>query len=191
MKKVAKIISFLLGPQLWLPVLVILFVFFTGVGSSLEIPLLSLLILFFIVIPFSSIVLAYKTGKVSDLDLTKRTERFKPLFIMFICFLCGLASVFFLANSVLLHLYILFFILFIVNAVITLFWKISFHMTVNVAGAIFINYLFGWRFPWLYLCIPLVFWARYVLKKHTIAQLVGAAALDLIIIITYLRVLHP
>ncbi len=187
MNTIAKILSFILGPQIWLPLLIFIFIFYTKLPVNQKTILMPALLLFLVIIPFFAMVIAYKLGKITDLDLTKREERIKPVMIMFFCFLSGWGSVFLFGNRLLLNLYSLFFILFVINGIITLFWKISFHMTVNIAGTILVNYLFGWRFPWLYLSIPLIFWARYILKKHTISQLVSAAVLNSTIIFFYLR----
>ena len=62
--------------------------------------------------------------------------------------------------------------------VITFFWKISLHMTVNTSGAILLNTLFHGAYLPVLVVIPLIFWSRLYLKKHTPLQLLAGCGIS-------------
>lgn len=188
MKKVpAKFISVIFGPQTWLPVLFLTFVFKTGLSFHQIKILLPSILIFQVIIPLMYIYIAYRKRWISDLDLTKKSQRLVPLVVSLISLSVLLMIAYIFANKLVFNLYLLFYILLIVNAIVTLFWKISFHMAVTTAGSLLVNFLFNWQLPWLYLSIPLVYAARLALKKHSPAQLMVAFLLNGGIIIYYLK----
>ena len=188
-EKVAKFLSVILGLQVWLPVLLLVLVFKTGLTKEQIIILLPTLSIFQVFIPFGCLYFAFRLGKISDLDLTKREERYVPLIISFITWSVSLALVSLFGNQLLLHLYLIILVLIIIAAVITKFWKISLHMSLNATGSILVNFLFDWQLPFLYLSIPLVFWARLKLKKHTVSQLLAAFVLNAAFVLVALQFL--
>lgn len=58
----------------------------------------------------------------------------------------------------------------VIISVVTSFWKISLHTSMNTVGSILLNLLFGWNLPVIYLVVPIVLWARITLKRHTFIQ---------------------
>lgn len=185
--KLAKLLSVVLGPQVWLPVFLLIFIFKTGLTREQITVLLPTLLVFQVFIPLGYLYFAFKSGKVADLDLTKREERHVPLIVSLISWLISLVLVCFFGNQLLLHLYLIIFVLIIITTVITKFWKISLHMSINTLGSILVNFLFNWKFPFLYFSIPLVFWARLRLKKHTVNQLLAGFIINAVFILTALR----
>ncbi len=183
----AKFISLALGPVVLWPATVIIFLWKTNLPADKRLVLLPVLLLLQAVIPLAYVLLAFKHKKISDLDLTKRNERYTPLLITFICLLISLPFIYFLGNKTLVYLFALLSLLLLVNGFITLFWKISFHMALDTVFVLLVNYLFHWTLPILYLTIPLVFWSRLTLKKHTIAQLIGGLVLNGVIIMLFLK----
>jgi membrane-associated phospholipid phosphatase len=63
---------------------------------------------------------------------------------------------------------------------ITFYWKISLHTSINMIGITFINMATGWHYIWLYALIPVVAWSRLKLEKHTPAQLFWGAVIPYI-----------
>ncbi len=185
----ATFISVLLGPVLW-PVSILLLLF----GSHTKGPafwlLLLLTVILQVIIPFGYIYFSYRKGRIKDLDITNRRSRIAPLFVFITCFLCSLAAAYMWGNSLFFHLTALMFVLIIVNTAITLFWKISLHMALNVSAALLLNVLFGWRFSVLWLAVPLVFWSRLYLKKHSVGQLAVSFLLNGGIVLLFLRMEH-
>lgn len=170
---VAKQLSIILGPHLWLPIILIASVFKTGLTSHQIIILLPLLFILQFLIPASYLLLAVKLKKSSSWDLPLRKERYPFLLLTSSIFLVSLLLVYRFGNQLLFHLQIIEVSLLFLLSIITRFWKISLHLSLNTAGSILINFLFGWQLPFLFLSIPIIAWARYYLKRHTVAQLLG------------------
>jgi membrane-associated phospholipid phosphatase len=69
----------------------------------------------------------------------------------------------------------------VINAIVTNFWKISGHTMVATGLSLWLAFLYNeWFLLLLPTFVPLVSWARYRTKKHTIAQLVAGAVSMLI-----------
>ena len=125
-----------------------------------------------------------KKGIVSDLDLTDRRER--PLYyfiLMLLNFILLFVYVVFEVSMTLRYLMLIFLVELIFNFVITLFWKISNHTLWNTSFIVISIIFLGADFYFLLLIIPVVGWARYYLKKHTLAQLLGGFLLALTVIL--------
>jgi hypothetical protein len=177
MKRLAQVISILLGPFVW-PITLIVIIFRSGLSTQQITVLLPIVLLLQVGIPYFYIFRAYKLKKISDLDITKREERYKTMIITCISFVSSLLFIHFFGNSLLLKLSIMTLMILVINTIITFSWKISLHMTLNVISALIINYLYHWQLPFLYLSIPLIFWSRLYLKKHTIMQLIGGLVIN-------------
>jgi len=66
---------------------------------------------------------------------------------------------------------------------ITSNWKISLHSGMVTLFASMIIYIYGFEKTWpMLLLIPLIFWSRLKLKRHTIWQLLGGMALAIMIV---------
>lgn len=173
-KKLAKIVSLALGLP-WIIVLV--YILLTQVHLSQEqlFQLLGVSVVFHIVVPGVYLFWAMKTGKIADLDITKREQRFGILTVLLLSYFSSLFIIQRIGNDLLFHIFAIILAYISVVYIITFFWKISLHMGVNVLSVILVNYFYGWNMPWLYLAIPLIFWSRYTLRKHTPLQLVIGA----------------
>ncbi len=134
-----------------------------------------------IIAPFTYFYWAYRVKLISDIDITQRTQRFGLMSLMLILQLISLGFIYFYGNPGLLYLSFIMTCVFAVVFSITLFWKISLHMTINTMGILLINALYGWGYFWLFLCLPLVMWSRLYLKKHTPAQLIAGAGITALI----------
>lgn len=183
----AQFISFVLGPFVWLPVLLTFFILKTNLTRSQIYLLFPLLLIFQVGIPLLHILIAYRSKKISDLDLSRREERIMPMVVGFICLIISLIIVKFFGSPILYRLYLFLIFLLIINGAVTIFWKISFHMAINVVGSLLLNFLYHWQLPILYLTIPLVYWARLKLKRHTHPQLIVAGILNGIAVFLFLR----
>ncbi|MCL5020040.1 MAG: hypothetical protein M1426_06215 [Patescibacteria group bacterium] len=172
--KIAKLLSIILGP-LWLPALLFVLIFKTGISlNNIKILLPSIFVLQ-ILLPAIYIYYITKSKKVNAWDLPKRHERYSLITINMIFTMISLFLVHLYGNTLLWNLSILLLISLTIITVTTFFFKISFHMSINVVGSILINFLFDWKLPFLYLSIPLIFWARLKLKRHNIYELLIAA----------------
>lgn len=172
-EKVAKYLSIILGPHVWLPVLIIVILFKTGLNNNQLLILFPSVFILQLIIPISYIYLSLKMKKITAWDLPKREERYKFLAITLASYILSTTLTYIFGNKMLFDLSLIILLLLVMVSVITFFWKISLHTTLNTAGSVLINFLFGWQFPWLYLTIPVIFWARFTLKRHDKLQLIG------------------
>lgn len=185
--KLAQLISIVFSvPILWSITLIFL-ILKTSLTIDQQWILFLGLFVFQVLIPFISIYIAFRQKKIGDLDITRRKERIKPLLLALLLFFISLIFSYFFGNRFFLNLNLILFILLTINTIITLFWKISFHMATNVVFSFIMNFLFAWSLPLLYITLPLIFWSRLTLKKHTVSQLLGALILNSTIIILFLK----
>ncbi len=186
-EKIARFISVLLGPHVWLPLLFILIIFKSGLTSTQAKVILPSILLLQVVLPLTYMIIAPRLGWVSKWDMELKEER-KPFFLfLLVLTLVNLTIIYFFGNNFLFDLNIIFIVLLLVLFGITKYWKISLHLSLNTASLILINFLFSWQFPFLYLIIPIIFWARLKLKKHTVNQLSAGVIITAIVIIGGLK----
>ena len=149
-----------------------------------------LFVLLTVVIPLLTIVLFKVFGITSDFNVTKRQERPKLFIVMAISFLLALLLSFKTGDMRLITIYTTLNLTFVLGFLITLFWKVSFHMIWSILSLFFI--LFLWQIPSLYLLcllIPLIGWSRLQLKRHTLKQVIGGGLLTLLCILLVLTFL--
>lgn len=183
----AQLISNLFNIVTWLPIIYICLLSKTNLTSNQLRKIIPAIIIFQLIIPLGYILFLYFKKEISDFDMTKRKERIKPLSVTTISIFVSLILIYFSGNKFIIFFFLMIFILIFVNTLITLFWKISFHMAANTIAAILLNFLFDWQLPYLYILIPLIFWSRLKLKKHTVAQLIGGFLVNGLIIFFLLK----
>ncbi|MEK7581401.1 MAG: hypothetical protein AAB512_03900 [Patescibacteria group bacterium] len=166
----SKIISRSFDFYTWFPVGLLVAIFRTGLSYS-QIKTLSLVLLVLeVILPISLFFLVLKKKKISDIDVTKRKERYGLFGFMTVILAVSCIVAYFLGNHLFFVLQLAALALGLTIFLITFRFKISGHMLMNVSSIYVINYLFGWKLLWLFLIIPLVAFARIYLKKHTLAQ---------------------
>lgn len=176
--KIAELISEIIGPHLWMPILLLLLVFHTGLSLDQLAVLLPSLAILLIVIPFTYLHVALRLGWVSKWDLPKKEERRPIMMIFLVCSLISLVLAKRFGTEMFFDLFILVLITGFIASVITVFWKISIHMVLDTTGVLITNFLLGWHFWPLFLLIPVVAWARLKLKRHTPAQIAAGIILS-------------
>lgn len=186
-EKIAKYLSIILGPEVWFPVLILLFILKTGLIANQVLILLPNLIFFQLLLPAGILYWLIKTKRVSDWDIRKRQERFIILPIFLISTLVALVLVYHFGTALFFHLYLIMWLAACLGILITYFWKISLHAILNTTGTIIVNFLFAWQLPYLYLLIPVVAWARYHNKHHTIPQILAGVLVTLVIVLGTLK----
>lgn len=133
-----------------------------------------LLFIFSFAIPIITIVSFKLLGITSDLNVTKREERPKLFVVIFLCFLISLVISIQSSQSLLITVYSALNLSFFLGFLITLFWKISFHMIWSTLSIFFIIY--SWQIPQLYfllLLLPFIGWSRLQLKRHILSQVIA------------------
>jgi membrane-associated phospholipid phosphatase len=155
-------------------------VFFNNKNNNFNDVFMNFLItIFFIALmPYLFILLLYKSGRISDLQIQKRKERLYPLLVINLSVIAGFCVL--LATSpakLLLTVYSIYLVSLPVISLITFFWKISFHSSYITLFSIIYLIVFGkWAVATVVL-IPLVGWSRIKLKKHTLAQVVAGISI--------------
>lgn len=185
--RLAFIISHLLDPTITFPFLLAIMIFKSGLSLAQIKILLPSLFVIDLVIPGAYFVFALRQHWVSDWEMSKREERLAPYGITLVCWLIGLILVHRWGNDFLLNLGLTFYLVALSGSVITVFWKISVHTAATTSVALVLNFLFNWQFPWLYVVIPVVAWARWQRQKHTISQLMGGFLLSLVVVLSSFR----
>lgn len=170
-EKFARLISILLGP-LWIPIILVILIFRTGLSYEQQITLIPILFIFQLVLPLIYMELLIHNKKISDWDIRKREQRFLVLPIFTILTVLIMLLVYFYGTPRLFEIYLSLASLILLGTLTTLFWKISLHLMLNTAAIILTNSLFNWHLTFLFLLIPIIGWSRYYLKHHTLSQIV-------------------
>ncbi|GEM_PF-839218 len=171
MPKIAKLISFVFdGSVLALPIF--LSIYFNDRNKLLEnLPSLLITIFSLAIIPYSLIVLLYKLKKISDLHIPKRRERILPLIIINVIVIAGFISLNFVPATLLLKTtYEVYIFTLIILSLISIFWKISFHTSYATLFAVIFITIYGKWGLFALILIPIMIWARTILKRHTLSQ---------------------
>ncbi len=127
-------------------------------------------------IPLAYLVIGLKRGWVSDLEMTRRSERPRFILISLGSDILALLVLNVLHGPHLLNVIVLtYFCLAITMLTISRFWKISLHMAGVGGFSTALLYVFGAPMLCAFLSLPLVAWARLHRRKHTPAQLVAGA----------------
>lgn len=137
-----------------------------------------------LVLPMIFLIYSFRTKRIADLDLTSREER--KVWVNFLGFFWGGTFLIVWLFDLGIPRDMLMFqawlaLLGVINAIVTNFWKISGHTMVATGLSLWLAFLYNeWFLLLLPTFVPLVSWARYRTKKHTIAQLVAGAVSMLI-----------
>jgi len=177
----AKIISYIFGPFIWLPVLFIIMTAKSGLTPTQEKIILPAALFLQVILPILYLVIAPKFGIIDSWEIKDRKQRTPFMIYIFILEVIYLIIVHKFGNVFLYQLNLIGFALLVLIAFINLFWKISQHMALCTISVIVLNFLYGWKLPILYLILPSVFWSRHKLKRHTTSQLLGGFALTAIL----------
>jgi|GEM_PF-1026533 len=125
------------------------------------------------VITIAPFLILRKMGKISDYEFTKREERPPYFTITTIGYLAlFLLTTFLVKDTTLIHITLAVFVSTCVLSIVTLYWKMSGHMTYSTLLFFSLIYLFPYTtfLPFMFLFTPLIAASRIILKKHTIMQ---------------------
>jgi membrane-associated phospholipid phosphatase len=187
--RAARLISNILAPApISLP-LIVLVALYHAQNAPLAL-LYALITLFFLSIgPFIYILIAVRLGKISDVDVSRRTERAGP-------FLFGISSV--LAGWLVLiilqgprnlqTLLIITAVSGILMMVTTLWWKISIHASSLGGAATMLTAFYGAIMLPAFLLLILVSWSRVVLRRHTVLQVVAGSLVSIALTLLILKI---
>jgi len=133
-------------------------------------------------IPLAYLLLGRRRGWVSDLEMTKRSERPRFILVSLSSDVLALLVLHALGGPFLLTVIVLtYFCLAITMLSISSFWKISLHMAGVSGFSTALLFVFGIPALGAFLSLPLVAWARLRRRKHSPAQLVVGAILGALV----------
>lgn len=126
-------------------------------------------------------------GYVFDAPLTNKNAQ-KQRIIIFMIYLAVIALELIVLVST--HIYQPLFavlvgatITIIIGSIISYFYKVSVHASMATLFVSMIILLFGWGWWPVILFIPVIFWSRLMLHRHTISQLLTGFVLSLVIVL--------
>jgi membrane-associated phospholipid phosphatase len=145
--------------------------------------------LFFLSIgPFAYILIGVRLGKLSDVDVSKRTERVGPFIFGLLSVCLGwFVLVLLHGPAPLISTIIVTALSGLVMMVITLWWKISLHAGSLGAAATILTMLYGTAMLPTFALLVLVSWSRVVLRRHTVAQVVAGSLLSIVLAASILK----
>ena|SRR3989344_6906338 len=171
-QNIARIVSIVLGPQVWFPVIFLVLIFKTNLDSQQTSILLPIAFFVICIVPMLYIYFALRFKFATSWELLKKEERYPFMVVTLFFYLILFFFINIFGPKLLKDISLVFLTSLVPIYAITYFWKVSMHVALNTFCVIVINFLFGWSLPWLYLFIPLVAWARLELKRHTLGQLI-------------------
>ena len=176
-KRIAQIISFFAqAPFISIPVFILLCM---QADTVSDIVLFSAISIFFATLVPTVVVMiiAKRTGN-EDVDIVRREDRMVPLAIGTLSYLLGTVVLYAMDSPRIVWVAMLCYCInTVVIMLITTKWKISIHATGCVGPSMALAYVFGWQGGLLIIILPVVVYCRYVLRKHTPAQLAAGALL--------------
>lgn len=72
----------------------------------------------------------------------------------------------------------------IIAGAVSYFWKVSMHSSMITFFTMMIVFIFGYQYWPVFLLIPLIWWARLVLYRHTIWQLFAGMFFSILIVLS-------
>jgi len=174
-ERVANYIS-VIGQPVFIPIPVFILLA-TKISDPVKCALVIIVSLFFVTVVPTAVTYYFsiKLGR-RDGDIPDRTLRFKPMMLGVVSYLIGTLCLYLMdAPKVMTVLMLCYAVVTFVMTIITLYWKISIH-SVGVVGPSMALAVTFWPWGLLYiLLLPPIVWSRYVLKRHTPAQLIAGA----------------
>ncbi len=186
--RIARHVSNILAPAtISLPF--VLLVAFYQARDQLTAFVYACITLFFLSIgPLIYILIGVRLGKLSDLDVSRRSERAGPFLFGIISVTIGwLVLALMNGPKNLQTVLIITAVSGILMMLITLRWKISIHASSLGGAATMLIVLYGAVMLPLFVLLALVSWSRVALRRHTIAQVVAGSLASIAISVVILK----
>lgn len=174
--KMAQVISRISEPIFWLPLMIWLVLGNMNIPRDKQVIYYPVLLIFVFVIPFTYFLYLVYIRKEFDFDITDRTKRIGFTLKSMASFAVAVALTYFMDKQLFILTMAVFFST-LSLVLVTLKWKISFHGGLNALIYCTVNYLYDWKFWWLFLLLIPIGWARLVMKKHDLSQLIAGIGL--------------
>lgn len=181
MQRLAQLISIVLSPLTLLPLLLVVAIQQSKVDQNMYWSVLLIIFGVGVLIPIVSLLVLKAKGLVSDWGISVRSERHRMSIVAVLSLVMVWALLWLIGADELADFMAILLGGGIVFSLITLLWKISAHSSAVTLVGLYLMYWHGITWWLSVLLIVLVGWSRIVLKKHTLAQVVGGALLSVII----------
>ncbi|ACF13380.1 conserved hypothetical protein [Chloroherpeton thalassium ATCC 35110] len=141
------------------------------------------LFIFFTVIPSIMVISLKKKGKITDYDISNRSQRAVPLAIAVVAYLIGYLILEHLnAPRIISGLLIFYAMNTLILMLITFRWKISVHLSSFTAPLAVLFVQFGPVVLWALLLTPFLIWSRVFLKAHTLMQAIAGSIMGFLLL---------
>ena len=182
----ARLVSTILSPALVALPFVILVAFYHQQGNAF----ISAAITFFFlsVGPMLYIIYGVSTGKFTDVDVSKRSQRTGPFIFGIASSLLGFGVLSLTHGQKILEVVLLMTALTGAIMMITTFWwKISIHTSALSGAVTMLSMLYGKILLPAYLLVVLVGWSRVVLHRHSKAQVTAGSIVGVLLTVALLK----
>lgn len=191
-KKIAEVVSFITNPGLLAIVIIFIAVYRSDMPSNVATSWYITVLILNCIIPGAVYLFFTKKGYVFDDTLSHKNVH-KERIILFASFL--FVAILELLAMIVMHEYYepLFativggIVSIVVVSIVSYFWKVSMHSSMITCFTMMLVFIFGYQYWLIFLLIPLVWWARLVLNRHTIWQLLAGCGLSIIIIVSVFK----
>jgi hypothetical protein len=180
-QRIAKIISALSNPIFVIPTGIILLLVKPELAAGIPLPIIFAFFAVEIIAPLAYFVYSLSAGRISDLEITKKEERYRLYLFTVACWFAGLILISNYENELLFGVLLILTLLVYLFAILTIITKISVHVGTATTLALLINLFFGFRYLPLFLLVPAVAWSRIKLGYHSYWQVWSAIILPLIL----------
>lgn len=175
----AEAVSIIFGVP-WIFIIGWALLFSSGLAKAQIIYMAVAFLILYLIVPGIYVLYAMNKGYIEDFDMTKRQERYGVLSVYLVAHIMNLVLGFLYMTPEFIEKLLIITLVYTTIYLITFYWKISLHTSVNMLGITFINMATGWHYIWLYGLIILVAWSRLKLKMHTPSQLFLGAAIPFV-----------
>jgi len=191
--KMALGISAVLSPFVIIPIFIFIICFAFSNGIRELLLYFSICIFFSTIVPLINVWIMMKMGKISDIHVAQLTQRKEP-------FVVGLSSIFIgtgilymiKAPREIIILGIVMFINGLLFFIISLFWKISMHLSIMAGVTTSLMLLVNINYVAAFSLLPILMWARIHRKRHNFYQGVIAIFLAVLgLVVTFKLLGYP
>lgn len=188
--RLARHVSNILAPATISVPMIVLVAFYKASSFMSALAYAGITLFFLSIGPFAYILIGVRLGKLSDVDVSRRTERVGP-FIFGLLSVCLGWFVLVLVHgpTPLISTVIVTAISGLIMMMITLWWKISLHAGSLGAAATILTMLYGAVMLPAFALLVLVSWSRVVLHRHTVAQVIAGSLLSIVLPVLILKLI--
>ncbi len=141
--------------------------------------------------PLAHIRWGVRTGRLSDHEVSVRSERFWPYMVELGAVGCSYLAMRILNAPQLMNALVLSVGMgMVIITGVTLFWKMSMHVSIASGTTMIIVLLYGKLWIPLFLVVPAVGWSRYILDHHSAAQAAAGAVIGALVPVVVFRAMR-